>query len=89
MIESADAFGVDTPISPRFRGNKLDTAIQFGGAPAEYGVGVIDAARNLIAGDRSEGAKSAVYSVPFGGLIWLRGMRNNLAKGLGSMLEEE
>jgi len=89
-IETASNLGAETPLSPRWRGgDPTDALVQFGGAPAEWSYDVLSAAKDLVSGEAARGAKGMVYSTPYLGVFWLRGLRRNLADGLSSMLEEK
>jgi hypothetical protein len=41
----------------------------------------------MVSGEPGPGVKGLVYSTPYLGVVWLRGLRRNLADGLESMLD--
>ena len=87
-IETADSLGFEPPISPRFKGgDPFDPLIGLGGAPADWAAGVLKSAKQMVSGEPGKGAKGLVYSTPYLGVVWLRGLRRNLADGLESMLD--
>jgi hypothetical protein len=76
------------PISPRFKsGDLFDPLIGLGGAPADWAAGVLKSAKQMVSGEPGKGVKGLVYSTPYLGVVWLRGLRRNLADGLESMLD--
>jgi hypothetical protein len=58
-----------------------------GGAPADWAADVLKSAKQMVSGEPGKGAKGLVYSTPYLGVVWLRGLRRNLADGLESMLD--
>lgn len=88
VIETADSLGFEPPISPRFKGgDRFDPLIGLGGAPADWTADVLKSAKQMVSGEPGKGAKGLVYSTPYLGVVWLRGLRRNLADGLESMLD--
>ena len=87
-IETANSLGFKPPISPRFKGgDPFDPLIGLGGAPADWTAGVLRSAKQMVSGEPGPGLKGLVYSTPYLGVVWLRGLRRNLADGLESMLD--
>jgi hypothetical protein len=87
-IETANSLGFKPPISPRFKSGDLgDVVIGLGGAPADWAADVLKSAKQMVSGEPGPGVKGLVYSTPYLGVVWLRGLRRNLADGLESMLD--